>query len=67
MKPNPFRPQYRELTEDEKARIGGIKDEAKYLHDLLLEMPEGTDQRQMALARTKLEECVMWATKAITG
>lgn len=73
---DPFRKQYRELSQEEKARVDAIKEKAGELHALLdhefprssagITMP-GLGAREMALARTKLEECVMWATKAVTG
>ena len=67
---NVFRSTYRKLTDDEIARVCEIKLKAEMLYELLA-LP-GTREtsakgmREMALARTKLEECVMWATKAIT-
>lgn len=67
MKPNVFRSQYRELSETEKEQVKEIKNEAAHLYDVLAVDPASSGVREMALARTKLEECVMWATKAITG
>lgn len=58
---NIFRPQYRELSEEEKSKVDSIKDAAMTLYQLL---PYG---RGGALARTKLEESIMWAVKEITG
>lgn len=55
-----FRQIYRPLSAAESKRILDIKAKAAELHDLL-----GEASREFALARTKLEECVMWATKAI--
>jgi hypothetical protein len=57
-----FRKQYRVLTEAEKNHVDEIKSSAEALFNSL----QGGDPRNMALARTKLEECVMWAVKAIT-
>jgi hypothetical protein len=75
-----FRKQYRELNPDEKVALSDIKGQAGMLYDMLdklnFSVPVGdatrsftvnADPRSMALAKTKLEEAVMWATKAITG
>lgn len=53
--------QFRELSGDELAMIDEIMVKAAELEDVL-----GTDpSRELSLARTKLEECVMWAVKAV--
>lgn len=68
---DPFRSEYRHLSVVETKAIAALKAQASKLYQEL-QMP-GFDQthppanREMAIARTKLEECVMWATKAITG
>lgn len=65
---DPFRTVHRELNDDDKARIVAVKDHANRLHELLNDLsriPIG--QREMALAKTQLEMCVMWAVKGITG
>lgn len=59
---NPFRTTYRELDYAEGQRIREIKEYACTLHDLM----EGSG-RELALARTKLEEAVMWAVKGVTA
>lgn len=56
-----FRPSYRELSAAEQQRVADIKERAQMLYVLF----EG-ESREFALARTKLEEAVMWAVKAIT-
>lgn len=64
-----FRKEYRKLTPEEVAHVNAIKDAAEVLEALLFPRPvpiSGTGAREFALARTKLEECVMWATKACT-
>ncbi len=58
-----FRPVYRELTDRELTQIGMIKDKAEDLAVLINATQAG---RHSALAKTKLEECVMWAVKGIT-
>lgn len=60
---NVFRKEYRPLTEQEKSHVAAIKISAEVLYNSL----HSGEARHMALAKTKLEECVMWATKAITG
>ena len=67
---DPFRQQYREISEEEKRHVANLKGYATELYKGLLEvnMPRpGCDPRCLALARTKLEEAVFWATKAITN
>lgn len=65
--PNVFRPQYRALTETEKLKVDRIKTLAQQLYDELQPDGSGPGAREMALARTNLEQAVMWAVKAITG
>ena len=71
---DPFRKEYRILNEKEKAVLSATKTAAghyftmiessvKDLDDQIL----SPDPRMIALAKTKLEESVMWFTKAITG
>lgn len=74
---NIFRKEYRELSDDEKALLDQVKDKAQELFDLISEGTRVREQlsrdmptqngREMALAKTKLEEAVMWAVKGITG
>jgi hypothetical protein len=59
-----FRTEYRQLTPDEAQRVRDIKDTAEQLYALIAQPGGG---RCAALASTKLEECVMWAVKGITG
>lgn len=60
---NGVRHQYRVLTEDEKALMVAIKDKGQEFLDLLDSL---TQDRETALARTKIEEAVMWAVKGLT-
>ena len=62
----PFRKEYRQLSMDEKLRVDDIKVKAEELYALLAPVDPERGGRELALAKTKLEECVMWATKAIT-
>ena len=60
---NVMRHQYRVLTEAEKQQMQAIKDKGLELHDLIESL--GTS-RELALAKTKTEEAVMWAVKHLT-
>lgn len=62
---NTMRHTYRVLTEDEKAQMLAIKDAGQAFLDLIL--ARGQPTRELALARTKVEEAVMWAVKDITA
>ena len=59
-----MRRQYREPTADEQKQMQTVKHQADELHAYLGMI--GTS-RELSLAKTKLEECVMWAVKHITG
>lgn len=63
-----FRKEYKELSELTKQQIHGIKCNAEILLQTFDLASEGNecDKRCMALAKTKLEESIMWACKAIT-
>jgi hypothetical protein len=59
-----FRPVYRELSLEEKDFIDFIKSTAEVLHEEIVSyVPEG---RERSIAKTKLEEAIMWAVKGIT-
>lgn len=68
--PSVFRPVYRKLTEEEQVRIDAIKNKAQ---ELLLLVEGGLNTtgvingRHIALAKTALEESVMWAVKAVSA
>lgn len=59
---SPVRHAYRVLTDEEKERVSKVKDAGEAFLDLLATLPQG---REVALARTKIEEAIMWATKGI--
>lgn len=61
---NVMRHEYRVLGESEKEQMAAIKDSGLIMFELINSM--GTS-RELSLARTKLEEAVMWAVKHITG
>jgi hypothetical protein len=58
-----MRMQYRGLTTEEQQQLTAVKGNAASLYGFL-----GTlgNSRELSLAKTKLEEAVMWATKHIT-
>ena len=59
-----FRKAYRQLSTEELAILGRIKATAEALYDQFELISAG---RETSLAKTKLEESVMWAVKAVTG
>ncbi len=65
-----FRLQYRTLSVEEQLLVKDIKNTAEQLGALLdrayADTTDGTKRRYNSLAMTALEECVMWATKAVT-
>lgn len=58
-----FRP-YRQLTDNEIERTASIKDAGNALLEVLDVQSPG---REISLAKTKVEEAVMWACKGVTG
>ncbi|MDQ2079489.1 hypothetical protein RA307_04785 [Xanthobacteraceae bacterium Astr-EGSB] len=62
---NTVRHQYRVLTEQEKAAMLAIKD--KGLEFIRLLEAQHATSRELSIARTKIEEAVMWAVKHITS
>lgn len=61
---NTMRHQYKVLSQDEKDAMLRIKDMGLALHR---EIAALGDTRETALAKTKVEEAVMWAVKHITA
>ena len=61
---NVMRHQYRALTIAEKIQMQLVKDEGLKFWDLIDRIG---DSRELSLAKTKVEEAVMWATKHITA
>lgn len=60
---NVMRHAYRVLSDDEKATMQKIKDIGLDFHNFI----EGVGQsRELSLAKTKIEEAVMWAVKHVT-
>jgi hypothetical protein len=61
---NSVRHQYRVLTEDEKAMMLKVKDSGA---DFLALLDGLGASREISIAKTKIEEAVMWAVKSITA
>jgi len=64
VKNNAMRHQYRVLSDEEKQRMQALKDKGQELLDQIAECGES---RELSIAKTKTEEAVMWAVKHVTG
>ncbi len=64
MDADPFRRTYRPLRDLEKMQIDEVKQKAEVL---LAALKSHAPSRENSLAQTKLDECVMWAVKGLTG
>ncbi len=60
---NVMRHEYRVLTDDEKVAMKMIKDMGSHFVDAIDAVGSS---RELSLAKTKIEEAVMWAVKHIT-
>lgn len=61
---NTMRHAYRVLTDEEKAAMQWIKDTGLTIHSYLDQLGSS---RELSIAKTKIEEAVMWAVKHITA
>jgi hypothetical protein len=66
-----FRKEYKPLDESQKECIASIKEKASLLYKELQAVSDLDKYcfdcgREIAIAKTKLEECVMWAIKGVT-
>lgn len=61
---NTMRHAYRVLSDAEKANMQAIKDEGLKFHEMISGMG---NSREISIAKTKIEEAVMWAVKHITA
>ena len=61
---NVMRHEYKVLSDDEKANMQAIKDRGLEIHEFLESLG---GSRELSLAKTKIEEAVMWTVKHITG
>lgn len=60
---NVMRHAYRVLSEEEKNTMQAIKDRGLELHELIESIGQS---RELAIAKTKAEEAVMWSVKHLT-
>lgn len=60
-----FRKECRPINDETKNRINQIKNDAEKLYDSI-DWAINAEPRMIALAKTNLEQAVMWAIKAIT-
>lgn len=61
---NVMRHEYRVLSDDEKQQMLEIKDFGMDFHGYLERMGSS---RELSIAKTKIEEAVMWAVKHLTA
>jgi len=62
-----FRKEQKELSDNQEIDVKAIKELAENLErGLETIQTHDADPRCVAVAKTKLEECVMWAVKGIT-
>lgn len=66
-----FRKEYKPLTDEQKAQMNNIKDRAVLVLDEMnaaVPADERSERsRCMAIARTNLEQAIMWAVKGVTS
>lgn len=60
---NVMRHEYRELSESERSLMTLIKDKGLEFYNLLENLGQS---REISIAKTKIEEAVMWGTKHLT-
>lgn len=61
---NVMRTRYRELTADDQRDMGEVKRLGAEFYNYVNALGAN---REISLAKTKVEEAVMWAVKSITG
>lgn len=61
---NTMRHQYRVLSDAEKANMAKVKDMGHEFHEFIAGLG---NSREISLAKTKIEEAVMWAVKHVTA
>lgn len=61
---NTMRHAYRVLSDAEKANMAAIKNKGMEFHDLVSGLG---NSREISIAKTKIEEAIMWAVKHITA
>ena len=66
MEANTLRSTYRELTPEDKEKVACVKEAGEIFLRVLDVVGNVNAGRELAIAKTKLEEAVMWATKFVT-
>ena len=61
---DPMRQRYRELSDREVAQMKELKARGEALFDYINQLPT---TRESSIAKTKVEEALLWATKGLTG
>lgn len=61
---NVMRHAYRVLTDEEKAAMQKVKDMGLEIHEYIASLGAS---RELSVAKTKIEEAVMWAVKHLTA
>lgn len=61
---NVMRHEYRVLSATEKAQMQAIKDMGLSFHEAISQLG---NSRELSLAKTKIEEAVMWSIKHLTA
>lgn len=61
---NTMRHQYKVLNDAEKVNMQSVKDQGLAFHGFIESLG---NSREISLAKTKIEEAVMWAVKHITA
>jgi hypothetical protein len=63
-----FRQTYTPVTDEVKEKMVALKVMAQEMWDFMDAQKDApTDQRMIAVAKTKLEEVIMWAIKGMTA
>jgi hypothetical protein len=62
-----FKKTYKELTPEMKAFLDKLKEKAQELYDVIDKGGTPNNGREIALAKTNLEQSIMWAVKGLTG
>ena len=61
-----FRKEYKPLSEKQKDMIADVKNIATILEELFTLIDTPDCGREIAIAKTNLEQSIMWAVKGIT-
>jgi len=69
--PDTFRKEYKPLTEGQKTEMAAIKEAAERVEELFNQVinPDERSEKSrcIAIAKTNLEQSIMWAIKGVTS